>query len=144
MPRPPKDPAELVGKNAKHNDPRYLVTSKAQRRNQNIAIPEAPRRWHPTARSWFNSLKLSGQSALYEASDWATAIAAAEAYDRFLRTDNASILAHFVKLSERLGVCESDRKRARIELVDGQVRDEDRERADAQIVDLTSRLKGNQ
>jgi hypothetical protein len=70
----------------------------------------------------------------FEASDWATAVAAAEMYDRFLRTDNASILAQFVRLTERLGCTELDRKRGRIELIDGVVKDEDREAATEAVV----------
>jgi hypothetical protein len=67
-------------------------------------------------------------------------VAAAEIYDRFLRTDNASILAQFVRLTERLGCTELDRKRGRIELVAGEVRDEDRERAAEAVVSWRGHL----
>jgi hypothetical protein len=117
-----------------HQDPRYLTTSKARRNNHDIPIPVASPRWHATAQSWFNALKISGHTVFFEASDWATAVAAAEMYDRFLRTDNASILAQFVRMSERLGCTEIDRKRARIELTDAEVKDVDRERAASTVI----------
>ena len=123
-----------------HNDPRYLTKSQATRRGHGIPIPEASPRWHDTVRSWFNSLKLSGHTVFFEASDWATAVAAAEMYDRFLRTDNASILAQFVRLTERLGCTEVDRKRARIELTDREVRDTDKERAAQAVISWQGHL----
>ena len=90
--------------------------------------------------SWFRSLRLSGQSELYEASDWATAVAAAQAYDIFLRTYNASVLGSFVRLSERLGVTVVDRARARIELAEPAPEDADDNAADAAVIDWQSRL----
>lgn len=123
-----------------HQDPRYLTTTRGKRSVPGFPIPEASERWHPTARSWYNALKISGHSSFFEPSDWATAVTAAEMYDRFLRTDNASILAQFVRLSERLGCTELDRKRGRIELVSGEVRDEDKERAAQEIVSWRGHL----
>ena len=76
----------------------------------------------------------------FEASDWATAVAAAEMYDRFLRTDNASILGQFVKLTERLGCTELDRKRGRIELQDSEVKDTDKDRAAEAVISWKSHL----
>ena len=96
--------------------------------------------WLPQARSWYNSLRLSGQSDFYEASDWATAICAADAYDKFLRTYNASILALFVRLSERLCATAVDRTRAGIELGEPEPRDSDEDAADAAIIDWQARL----
>ena len=121
-------------------DPQFINVSKAASKRHGIAIPEADPAWRPAARSWYNSLKLSGQSELFEASDWATAVAAAQAYDAFLHTKQASILAQFVRLSERLGATVIDRKRSRIELVDTQAKDHDEEAADGAVLEWHRRL----
>jgi hypothetical protein len=123
------------------DDPRYIRVAKGLSANGSIAIPEPDPKWKPTARSWFNSLKLSGQSDFYEASDWATAVAAAQAYDVFLRTYNASIFAQFVRLSERLGCTISDRKRSRIELGEPEPTDEDEDEADDVVEGWQRRLR---
>jgi hypothetical protein len=114
--------------------------SKAASMRDGIPIPDADPKWKPAARSWFNSLKLSGQSQMFEASDWATAVAAANAYDVFMRTWNASIFAQFVRLSERLGATLVDRKRSRIELEDPPPADADEEAADAALLHWHGRL----
>jgi hypothetical protein len=103
-------------------------------------IPEASPAWLPISRSWYNSLRLSGQSQFYEASDWATAVAAAQAYDIFLRTYNASTLAVFERLSARLGATISDRKRARIELDEPDPQDADEDAADDAVIRWQGRL----
>jgi hypothetical protein len=107
---------------------------------EDIPIPAADPKWKPKARSWFNSLELSGQSDFFEASDWATAVAAADAYDVFLKTFNASIFAQFVRLSERLGCTVADRKRARIELGDPEPEDEDEAAADEAVLGWRGKL----
>ena len=104
---PRKPPGTHIGRRGKRDEPSRLAQWKdsagaqhpslrGQTRRASIPIPDADERWRPEAQTWFRSLKLSGQSSLYEASDWATAVAAAQAYDIFLRTYNASLLAHFV------------------------------------------------
>jgi hypothetical protein len=108
--------------------------------DKDLPIPEADKSWMPKARSWYNSLRLSGHSDFFEPSDWATAVAAADAYNVFLRTHNASILAQFVRLSERLGATLSDRKRSRIELAEPVQEDEDEEAADAAVQGWQGRL----
>jgi hypothetical protein len=113
------------------------VTRGRSRRHEITVLPEASERWLPQSRSWFNSLKLSGQTEFWEASDWATAVCAAEVYDRFVRTRNASLLAQFTRLSERLGVTAIDRKRARVEL---ETPDADEQAADASILRWHARL----
>jgi hypothetical protein len=50
-----------------------------------VPVPPADERWHPIARSWYESLARSGQSAFYEPSDWATAVIIAESISRDLR-----------------------------------------------------------
>jgi hypothetical protein len=116
------------------------LASKAPSLRDGIPIPDADPKWKPAARSWFNSLKLSGQSQMFEASDWATAVAAANAYDVFMRTWNSSVFAQFVRLSERLGATLVDRKRARIELEDPAPADADEEAADAALLHWHGRL----
>ena len=106
-----------------------------------LIIPGANEKWHPVARSWYNSLKVSGQTKLWEASDWTTAVVAATALDRFLRTNNASIFQNFVRLSERLAVTESDRRRAHIELTDPDSSDKDEEAAEAAVNSWQRRLR---
>lgn len=141
MAAPRKRPAERTGAGTGHgDDPRYIAVSHGLSAAGDIPIPKADPKWKPEARSWFNSLKLSGQSEYYEASDWATAVAAAQAYDVFLRTYNASIFAQFVRLSERLGCTISDRKRSRIELGDPDPTDEDEDAADDAVDDWRRRL----
>lgn len=138
--RVPKPENERLGHGSvEHEDPRYLTMSKA-RFIPVPTIPEPSERWHPIARSWFNSLKVSGQTGLWQASDWTTAVCAAQAYDRFLRTDNASILASFVRLSERLGCTVLDRKRGRVELTSTDEVDKDEERAVQAVISWKGRL----
>jgi hypothetical protein len=140
-----KPPGERIG-HARYakSDPRYQdqggpVTRGITRRD-GIAIPEADPSWLPIARSWFNSLKLSGQCDLYEASDWMTAIAAAKALDMGLRSYNASLFAQFARLSERLGATFADRARARIVLDVPDVTDTDEDAADTVVYGWQSRL----
>jgi hypothetical protein len=123
------------------NDPRYIQVANGQASGSDFPPPKPDPKWKPEARSWFNSLGLSGQSEFYEPSDWATAVAAAQAYDVFLRTYNASIFAQFVRLSERLGATVTDRKRSRIELAIPDVTDEDEDEADEAINTWHSRLR---
>jgi hypothetical protein len=115
------------------------VTKGKTKRHDIPVIPTAAEHWGRQARSWYNSLALSGQSAYFEASDWATAVCAAEVYDVFFRTYNAGVLSHFTKLSERLCSTIIDRKRIRIELTDPP-RDRDEEAADDTIREWHRRL----
>jgi hypothetical protein len=138
----PKNPDKRQGGNATSaiDDPRFIEVARGTSRRHEIERPQPSAEWRPQARSWYNSLALSGQSDFYEASDWATAVAAAQAYDIFLRTYNAAIFASFVRLSERLGVTVTDRKRSRIELTDPEVSDADEDAADKAVIDWRDRL----
>jgi hypothetical protein len=141
MPAPKKRPGERTGApSGAANDPRFINVSRGISARGGIPIPDANPKWKPTARSWFNSLKLSGQSEFFEASDWATAVAAAEAYDVFLKTYNASIFAQFCKLSERLGCTVLDRKRGRIELGEPEPDDEDEDAANDAVLGWQGKL----
>jgi hypothetical protein len=103
-------------------------------------IPTAASHWLPQTRSWFNSLKISAQAELFEPSDWATAVTAAEFYDIFLRSHNASIGASYVRLSERLGATVSDRRRAKIEVEPPEPEDADEDAADNVVRGWQARL----
>jgi hypothetical protein len=61
-------------------------------------------------------------------------------YDLFLKTHNASMASQFVKLSERLGVTVSDRKRSRIELTEPEPEDVDEKEADQAVLGWHGRL----
>lgn len=141
MTKPRKAPEKRGGAaTSAIDDPRFIAVAKGTSRRHGIPIPEADPAWHPIVQSWFRALALSGQSDFYEASDWATAVLAARAYDIFLRTYNAGILGNFVRLSERLGVTITDRKRSRIELDDPEQTDQDEVAADAAVIDWGKRL----
>jgi hypothetical protein len=144
-----KPPGERIGhpRFAK-SDPRYQdqgpPMTRGLTRRDGIAIPEADPSWLPIARSWFNSLKLSGQCDLYEASDWMTAVAAARALDMGLRSYNASLFAQFARLSERLGSTFVDRSRARIVLDAPEPTDADEDAADVVVHGWQARLNAYQ
>jgi len=135
-----KDPQDRIGHPHGAFQDIGPVTQGRSRRADIPAIPEASPNWHPQARSWFNSLKLSGQSDLFEASDWATAVCAAQAYDSFLRNHSPGVLAAFVRMSERLGATYIDRKKARIDLADPDAADADEDAADNVVWGWQERL----
>lgn len=136
-----KRPSQRTGAGTGHaDDPRYIKVAAGQAADKDLPIPTADPSWKSKARSWYNSLALSGQSEFFEPSDWATAVAAADAYDVFLRTHNASILAQFTRLSERLGATITDRKRSRIELEEPAPEDEDEAAADTAVQGWQGRL----
>jgi hypothetical protein len=140
-----KPPGERIGHpHFAKSDPRYQYhggpASRGRTRRDGIPIPTADERWLPEARSWYNSLKLSGQSEFYEASDWATAVAAARALDMGLRSYNASLFAQWVRLSERLAVTHADRVKARIVLDEPEPTDADEDAADNVVYGWQARL----
>lgn len=141
MATPRKQPEQRGGgATSAVDDPRYISVAKGQTMRHGIPIPEASPNWLPVSRSWYNSLRYSGQSAFYEASDWTTAVCAAQAYDIFLRTYNASTLAVFERLSARLGATISDRARARIVLDEPEHADADEDAADEAVIRWQGRL----
>ena len=62
-----------------------------------VAIPKANAKWHPVAKSIYESLQPSGQAKFYEPSDWSTAYLLAESLSRDLNPQ-------FVGLSEKTSV----------------------------------------
>lgn len=97
-------------------------------------IPDADPNWHDAAKRWYVALAKSGQSAFYEASDWAFAWIAAESLSRDLKPQVVGIveetgevvraiipikgasLAAYLKAMTALLATEGDRRRAGIEL----------------------------
>lgn len=143
MPRAKRPGARSFGSKpmGSDDDPRFIAVERGKSRREGIPIPTADPNWMPEAQSWFRSLKLSGQSEFYEASDWATAVAAARAYDIAIRSHNASWFTNFTKISERLGATITDRKRSRIELEEPEPEDADEDAADEVITGWQARLR---
>lgn len=106
-------------------------------------IPAADKTWHPIALQMYRSLRQSGQSAFFEASDWATAKLAAEATSRLLQSEkfSAMLLAAVDAMWSRLLMTEADRRRLRIELERPAV-DEDEAAAVAYLDGARVRLSG--
>jgi hypothetical protein len=105
--------------------------------------PDANPKWHPYAIGWFNSLKISGQSASYEASDWATALIAAQLMDEILigGFPSPGLLAEWNDMASRLCTTLGDRRRARIQLIRGGETDPDDSAADAEVKKFQRKLK---
>jgi hypothetical protein len=101
------------------------------------SVPEPIESWHPIAKGWYESLAVSGQSAFYEASDWATAVLVAESISRELKPQVVGVmeetgepvfavvpmkgaaLSAYLKAMSSLLVTEGDRRRAQLELQRG-------------------------
>jgi len=99
-------------------------------------VPVESRKWHPVAQGWYKSLRMSGQSQWYEASDWATAWVAAEVLDRLYRYGfSATLLAEWNDMARGLLCTVGDRRRMRVELVRGEEIDDDENEA-AEMLDV--------
>lgn len=74
--------------------------------------------WHPIARDWYRSLGESGQSEMYQPSDWQTARVLAEVLSRALNSGKvpAALLDTWQRGATELLTTEGARRRARIEL----------------------------
>lgn len=102
-----------------------------------VTVPRADGSWHPVAKRWYESLDKSGQSALYEPSDWAVAFLIAESMSRDLNPQVVGVLqegkeagtvvketiplkgaslAAYLKAMSSLMVTEGDRRRLQLEL----------------------------
>jgi len=83
--------------------------------------PGVPAGWHQIARRWYNSLKTSGQSEFYEASDWAAAQLIGEAMSRWLQGTSddkmpAQLFAAIMQGMSELLTTEGARRRMKLEL----------------------------
>ena len=109
-----------------------------------VGAVEADPSWHPVMRRWFESLAESGQSAFYEASDWATAAVVAETMSRDLLDGEpvkAASMAAFLKGCTALLATDGDRRRAALELQRGPVVDEEAGHVE-HLTDARLRLAG--
>ena len=113
------------------------ITLGQSKRHLIPVLPVANEFWLDNTKLWFNSLVASSQSREYEASDWATAVCAAEVLDVATRTQNASILTHWTRLSERLQVTMIDRKKS---MADTEAADGDEVAADKAVKNWHQRL----
>jgi hypothetical protein len=142
MPGPPKKPYRIghISKAEREQlsriPPRTAPIRGRARFRPVTVIPKASSRWLPQVRDWFNSLEQSPYSAQFQASDWATAVAAAEVYDVGLRSRQAKCFDQFGILSRRLGCTIGDRQQARIAVQRAEADDA----ADEMISDWHNRL----
>ena len=113
----------------------------AIRERKPVKPPDTPDYWHPTARGWFNALKMSPLAAEdFTASDFMEAYIAAELLDEGCSNRwTAATITAFGRISERLGTCIGDRRRMRIELKRAGI-DEDEAGAVQDISDWQRRL----
>lgn len=98
---------------------------------------------HPLARDWYESLRVSAQSALYEPSDWAQARVWTEVLSRALQTapPRASLFATWLAGETELLTTEGARRRMRIELTPRGGADTDDEAADAAMDKYAARFR---
>lgn len=91
-------------------------------------MPRVSPHWHPLMKDWFRSLKESGQSQFYEASDWQTARLLAEVMSQELNSGEpvkASMLGEFNRAAASLMTTEGERRRLRVELQSPQADQDD-------------------
>ena len=88
-----------------------------------VSIPALPKDAHPIARRWYNALKQSGQTQLFEPSDWAAALYVAEAMTRSLRGPrfSAQLFGTVWTAMDGLLTTEQARRKARVEVQRGMV-----------------------
>ena len=118
MPGPVPKPASQRRRRNKPDAP--TSTAPAGRK---VDTPEPDPDWQPVAAGWFQSLGESGQSAFYEASDWATARYVAEGMSRSLKAGRFSgqLFAAVMAAWTELLATEGARRRLRVELEREQV-----------------------
>lgn len=100
---------------------------------------------HPLAAEWFESLRVSGQSIYFEASDWAQARILVESLSRILSSDrapNGQFLASWFAAAGELLTTEGARRRMRLELQRGSSGDEDEDAAVAMMDEYRKRVSG--
>lgn len=100
---------------------------------------------HPLAADWYESLRVSGQSCYFEASDWAQARILVESLSRVLNSDkapNGQFLASWFSAAGELLTTEGSRRRMRLELQRGSHVDEDEDAAVTAMDDYLKRISG--
>lgn len=83
-----------------------------------VVVPEEDPAWDNYAKWWYRSLRHSGQSKFFENSDWMSAFIAADVLSQMCEVGySAGLLAEWNDMASRLLVCEADRRRVNMELV---------------------------
>lgn len=82
-----------------------------------VKPPRVSAHWHPIAKSWFTSLRDSGQSEFYEPSDWQAARYVAEIMSKHLKGKPSAVLfgAIWSAMTDLL-TTEASRRRVRLEV----------------------------
>lgn len=107
--------------------------------------PPADESWHRLARNWYESLKDSGQSFYYTASDWQHAVLVADFLSRELydAEDGGKVRAMMLQTlfaeMTNLMTTEGSRRRLRLELERAKAGDE---KADAEVHSIMSQYAG--
>jgi hypothetical protein len=83
-----------------------------------VPVPAPDGEWHPIARSWYQSLRKSGQSQFFEPSDWQAARFVAEVMTKNLNAErfSAHLFASVWSAMGELLTTEGARRRARMEI----------------------------
>lgn len=96
--------------------------------------------WHPVVKAWWASLGASDLAKVAQKADWANAWIAADVLDQLYENGfSAGLLQQFITMADRLHA-------PRFDLLEEQaaepVRDEAKERAQAKVTDIRSRMFG--
>lgn len=87
-----------------------------------VKIPGVPSEWHPRAKSWYRSLKTSGQADYFQNSDWQQALMAGDLITfiwngKFLVRGSAMMMSELSTMLGQLGTSEGARRQImRVEL----------------------------
>lgn len=110
---PPKRSSERRRRNKDENP-----TTKIKAGVAPVVIPAEDSSWHPIAKHWWRSLKVSPQHAYFQASDWAAARLTAETMSRMLRAErlSAQMMTQVWSMMGDLLTTEGQRRRLRVEI----------------------------
>ena len=103
----------------KRSDQRARTNSRQPqkaRAGAKVSSPAPDPSWTLRAREFYLALRKSGQSAFYEASDWALARVAADLLTMFESAPRAAYIEQFLKIATMLMAGEADRRRMYLEL----------------------------
>lgn len=113
-------------------------------RSEPVVAPDPPKRLHEVALRWYESLRESGQSDLYEPSDWAAAQLVAVAMNKCLRGKrfSAPLFAAVWAAANDLLTTEQARRRARVEVQRALEEQEEQRPGITAIADYKNALNG--
>lgn len=135
----PGPPPKRSGQRRRRNKPAAGEPSTAPTRAAEIPVAGS---WAHGVTQWYESLRESGQSAFYTATDWSSAWLMAEAMNAELSAEGtlkAATLNAWLKLNSSLLATEGDRRRAALEL---QRTEPESDRASPGVTDLRSWREG--